>query len=49
MTISNYNDLSTFGKILYASYKAGKTAESTVTTAKTQGKITQDEYIFITG
>jgi hypothetical protein len=45
----DYESLSTFGKILYASYKAGKTALATVQKALTMGKITLEEFNFITG
>lgn len=45
----DYESLSTFGKILYASYKAGKTALATVQKALNLGKITQEEFNFITG
>ncbi len=48
MTIVDYEELSTFGKILYASYKAGRTSITTVQQALSLGKITQDEYDFIT-
>lgn len=45
----DYESLSTFGKILYASYKAGRTTRATVDRALSLGKITQDEYNFIIG
>lgn len=49
MAITDYEELSTFAKILYASYKAGRTPLATVQRAVALGKITGDEFAFIVG
>jgi hypothetical protein len=50
MAIASYEELSTFGKILYAVFRESKTIEAeTVNLAATQSKITAAEKTFILG
>lgn len=49
MAITAYSDLSAFGKIVYTRYQAGTVAIEQVTTLKTNGKITAEEFNYITG
>ena len=50
MAIASYEELSTFGKILYAAFRESKTIDATIVNmAATQYKITAAEKTFILG
>lgn len=49
MTITNPSQMSAFARIVNTRYLAGTVTLEQVTTLKTSGKITPDEFEFITG
>ncbi len=49
MTITDPSQMTAFARIVRTRYNAGTVTLAQVTTLKTDGKLTADEYEFITG